>query len=255
MRNGLGDWMTSVTVAYITSYDGVIASNGNRFGDGTWYWYDSFAYAHDSAQVPGVGSGLFLFDNAKASRNTQVLLSAEKPYTSDSGWSASFAYTYSRAKERLQYNGDYQLDYAFPYYSPYVLASRIPTHRLVALGSYDAPWGINLGAKMVVETPKPLTAFDGIGTDPPNGLNYNFLKVSQHPDDTIGFFTLDLQVTKTFEFFSDSSVQIRVDLLNATNRKNYATLFDGFPGKPFYFTDGDLQGVPRTVRLSFNVGF
>ena len=125
----------------------------------------------------------------------------------------------------------------------------------MALGSYDAPWGINLGAKMVVETPKPLTAFDGIGTDPPNGLNYNFLKVSQHPDDTIGFFTLDLQVTKTFEFFSDSAVQIRVDVLNATNRKNYATLFDGFPGKPFYFKDGDLQGVPRTVRLSFNVGF
>jgi hypothetical protein len=255
MRNALGAWMTSATVAYITSYDGVIASSGNRFGDGTWYWYDSFAYAVDSAQVPGVGSGLFLFDNAKASRTTQVLLSADKPYTSDSGWSASFAYTYSRAKERMQYNGDYQFDYAFPYYSPYVLSRFVPKHRLVALGSYDAPWGFNLGAKIVVETPKPLTAFDGIGTDPPNGLNYNFLKVSQHPDDTIGFFTLDLQVTKTFEFFGESQVQIRADLLNATNRKNYATLFDGFPGKPFYFTDGDLQGVPRTVRLSFNVGF
>ena len=50
--------------AHIISYDGVIASNGNRFGDGTWYWYDSFAYALDAAKVPGVGSGLFLFDNA-----------------------------------------------------------------------------------------------------------------------------------------------------------------------------------------------
>jgi outer membrane receptor protein involved in Fe transport len=255
MRNALGDWMTSVTVAYITSYDGVIASNGNRFGDGTWYWYDSGAYALDSAQVPGVGSGLFLFDNAKASRNTQILLSAEKPYTNDSGWSASIAYTFSRAKERLQYNGDYQLDYAFPYYSPYVLSSRVPKHRLVAVGSYDAPWGINLGAKIVVETPKPLTAFDGIGTDPPNGLNYNFLKVSQYPEDTIGYFTLDLQVSKTFEFFSGTTMQIRADVLNATNRKNYAILFDGFPGKPFYFQDGDLQGVSRTLRLSFNVGF
>ncbi|HEV8329892.1 MAG TPA: TonB-dependent receptor [Steroidobacteraceae bacterium] len=255
MRNALGNWNTSATVAYITSYDGVIASSGNRFGDGTWYWYDSFAYAVDSAQVPNVGSGLFLFDNAKATRTTQLLLSADKPYTSESGWSASFAYTYSRAKERMQFNGDYQFDYAFPYYSPYVLSARVPKHRLVALGSYDAPWGINLGAKMVVETPKPLTAFDGIGTDPPNGLNYNFLKVSQHPEDTIGYFSLDLQVTKTFEFFGDSAVQIRVDLLNATNRKNFATLFDGFPGKPFYFQGGDLQGVPRTVRLSFNVGF
>lgn len=255
MRNGLGDWNTSVAVAYITSYDGVIASNANRFGDGTWYWYDSGAYAHDTAQVPGVGSSLFLFDNAKATRTTQVLLSAEKPYTNGSGWSASFAYTYSNAKERLEFNGDYQLDYAFPYYSPYVLSSRVPKHRLVTIGSFDAPWGFTVGAKMVVETPKPLTAFDGIGTEPPNGLNYNFIKVSQYPEDTFGFFSLDLQVTKSFEFFSGSAFQVRVDLLNATNHRNFATLFDGFPNRPFYFEDGDLQGVPRTVRLSVNVGF
>ncbi len=165
MRNALGNWNTSATLAHIVSYDGVIASNGNRFGDGTWYWYDSFAYALDSAKVPGVGSGLFLFDNAKATRTTQLLLSADKPYTGESGWSASFAYTFSKAKERLEFNGNYQFDYAFPYYSPYVLSSRVPKHRLVALGSYDAPWGITLGAKMVVETPKPLTNFDGVGGD------------------------------------------------------------------------------------------
>ncbi len=255
MRNVLGDWNTSAALVHIVSYDGVIASNANFFGDGTWYWYDSFQWAADSALVPNVGSSLFLFDNAKATRTTQVLLSAEKPYSNESGWSASFAYTYSNAKERLEFNGDYQLDYAFPYYSPYVLSSRVPKHRLVAIGSFDAPWGITLGAKVVVETPKPLTAFNGIGTEPPNGLNYNFLKVSEYPEDTIGYFSLDLQATKSFELFNDSVFQIRIDLLNATNHKNYATLFSGFPDKPFYFTDGDLQGVPRTVRLSVNVGF
>src|SRR6185295_6884654 len=72
MRNALRAWNTSATLAYITSYDGVIASNGDRFGDGTWYWYDTFDYAHDTGQVPGTGSSLFLFDNAKASRTFQV---------------------------------------------------------------------------------------------------------------------------------------------------------------------------------------
>ena len=41
MRNRVGDWNTSIAWAYITSYDGVIASPANWFGDGTWYWYDT----------------------------------------------------------------------------------------------------------------------------------------------------------------------------------------------------------------------
>lgn len=256
MRNRLGDWNTSAAVAHIISYDGVIASLANFFGDGTWYWYDSGQWSGYTAPVSNAGSGwLYLFDNAKATRTTQLLLSADKPYTEESGWSASFAYTYSNAKERLEFNGDYQFDYAFPYYSPYTLSSRVPKHRLVALGSFDAPWGISLGAKAVVETPKPLTAFDGDGTEPANGLNYNYLKISQYPDTTIGYFSLDLQLTKSFEFYKGSAFQVRIDLLNATNHRNLATLFDGYPGKPYYFQDGDLQGVPRTLKLSVNLGF
>jgi len=42
---------------------------------------------------------------------------------------------------------------------------------------------------------------------------------------------------------------VRFDLLNAFNTRNYAQLFDGYPGKPFYFTDGNLYGVPRTVKV------
>ena len=142
MRNRLGDWNTSVALAYITSYDGVIASSGSRFGDGTWYWYDTFWYANDGAQrEPGAGSSLLLFDNAKATRTTQLLLAVEKPYVSESGWSASFAYTYSDAKERLEFNGDYQVDYAFPYYSPYVRSGEVPKHRLVAVGRYRCALG------------------------------------------------------------------------------------------------------------------
>jgi outer membrane receptor protein involved in Fe transport len=262
MRNRLGAWETSAAVAYITSYDGVIGSSGNRFGDGSWFWYDSGAYAPSIAPVPNAGGGgLFLFDNAKATRTTQLLLSADKPYNAESGWSASFAYTYSDAKERLEFNGDYQFDYAFPYYSPYVLSNEVAKHRLVAVGSFDVPWGIRVGAKMVVETPKPLTCvctFDP-NTPPPDGLNYNFLKESRFPEDTIGFFTLDLQVTKAFELRNGSAIEFRVDVLNATNRENFADIFqtdfDENPARPFYFRDGNLAGVPRTVKVSMNLRF
>ena len=158
MRNRLGDWNTSAAFAYITSYDGVIASSANFFGDGTWYWYDSFFWSpFGGAPVANAGGrALFLFDNAKATRTKQILLSAEKPYSQESRWAASLAYTYSDAEERLEFNGDYQFDYAFPYYSPYARSGEVPEHRLVAIGNIDVPWGITLGAKVVVETPKPL---------------------------------------------------------------------------------------------------
>jgi len=79
----------------------------------------------------------------------------DKPYSSESPWSASFAYTYSWAKEKLEFNGDYQLDYPYAYNSLMVLSSQVPNNRLVAIGSVDLPWQMTLGAKLVIETPKP----------------------------------------------------------------------------------------------------
>jgi outer membrane receptor protein involved in Fe transport len=257
MRNRLGAWNTSVALAYITSYDGVIASSGSRFGDGTWYWYDTGWYSNDSGQPIGAGSSLWLFDNAKATRTTQLLLSFDKPYVSESGWSASFAYTYSDAKERLEFNGDYQADYASAYYAPYARSGEVAKHRLVAVGSYDAPWGFTLGAKMVVESPKPFSCICHFDPNypPPNGLNYNFVRTTPTPDDTIGYFTLDLQVTKTFEFGNGSAVQLRLDALNVTNHENFAGYINLDPERPVYDQTGDIAGVPRTLKLGLNLRF
>jgi hypothetical protein len=254
MRNKLGDWNTSVAVARILSHDGLIASLGNFYGDGSWYWYDSFRWSGYDGLVANAGGGsLYLFDNAKESRTTQLLVSLEKPYTAQSGWSASVAYTYSHAKERLVSNGDYQFDYAHPQLSPFVLSNQLPTHRLVAAGSIDVPWGFIVGAKFVLETPKPLAAFDGVGTEPANGVNYNYLKISQFPKDRFGYRTLDLQVTKNFSLPGSTALQLRLDALNVLNTRNYAFLFDGYPGRPYYYTDGDITGVTRTIKLTVSV--
>ena len=102
----------------------------------------------------------------------------------------------------------------------------------------------------------PSRAFDQDNFDEPaDGFNYNYVKISQFPDRNIGYRTLDLQATKTFEFFDGAAVQVRIDVLNVTNRKNYADLRDGYPGLPYYFTDGNLWGVPRTLKLGMNVRF
>ena len=149
MRNRINDWNTSVAVAYIESHDGVIASPANFFGDGTWYWYDTFHYSLNEALIANAGGGgLFLFDNAKETKTTQVLMSFDKPYTSESGWSASIAYTYSWAKEKLEFNGDYQLDYPFADFSPFVLSSQVPKNRLVAIGTAGRALGNERGGQV-----------------------------------------------------------------------------------------------------------
>jgi outer membrane receptor for Fe3+-dicitrate len=76
----------------------------------------------------------------------------------------------------------------------------------------------------------------------------------------IGFFTLDLQATKTFEFGNGSAIQLRLDVLNVTNRgKTLRSLdqtdFSVDPAPPFYRQDGDLAGVPRTIKVSMNLRF
>lgn len=257
MRNRLGDWNTSVAVAYIESHDGVIASSGNRFGDGTWYWYDTFEYAPDLAPVPNAGGGgLFLFDNAEETETIQLLVSVDKPYSIESPWSASIAYTYTDADVR-DFPGDYQFQYASPDLARFVRSDLVPEHRLVAIGTMDIPWGMRAGAKLVLETPKANTGFNGIGTapgrtDPANGLNYNYFKISQFPDDTIGYFTLDLQLTKSFEFRNGSDIQLRLDALNVTNHENFVQFINTFPGPPDYFRQGDIAGVPRTLKLSLS---
>src|SRR5262249_7066441 len=136
MRNRLGDWNTSLSLVRILSKNGLVASLANFYGDGTWYWYDTFRWSgYDGLPPNAGGSSLYLFDNVKATRTTQVLMQLEKPYSHESHWAASVAYTYSHAKERMEFQGDYQLDYAHPKYAPFVLSNQVPKHRLVAVGS------------------------------------------------------------------------------------------------------------------------
>ena len=172
----------------ILSKNGLVASLANFFGDGTWYWYDSGRWSGYDALPPNAGGGsLYLFDNAKATRTTQVLLALDKPYTRESGWSASFAYTYSHAKERLEFNGDYQLDYA----SPALRAVRAVEpgsqaspgrrrQRRCALGHHARRQAGDRDAEALHRLRSATT------TEPANGLNYNYLKISQFPDGTIG---------------------------------------------------------------------
>jgi len=81
-------------------------------------------------------------------------------------------------------------------------------------------------------------------------LNYNYVKISQFRRILWDTARSICRRRSHSSLAATPPCRVRFDLLNAFNTRNYAQLFDGYPGKPFYFTDGNLYGVPRTVKVA-----
>ncbi len=92
-------WNTSATVSYVESKDGIVFLLGNRRGNGSFREnplaeWEQVPFGNG---IPGLGT-LIIINNGIESRATSLLLSAEKPYTSESNWGVTFAYTYTDAR-------------------------------------------------------------------------------------------------------------------------------------------------------------
>ena len=259
IRNRVGDWNTSVAIAQINSYWGIIGHLGNRYANGAYY----FNGAQWSAQgVPGYGS-LILWDNAEKDENTELLVSADKPYTRESHWGAGVAYTYSHALQNnpfsYQSNNGYAFDLPWPTNYPLLPSSAVPRHRLVLTYSIDGPWGLLYAFKLALATPTPIDAIEGC---PPAVAatvchGYNAYPVVGYPRDWLQERTLDAQVTKSFEMPHDASAYVRLDVLNVLNTAFYdpgAAIFSPSStaayAPPTYNTSGPILGVPLTLKLT-----
>ncbi|MGY0557052.1 MULTISPECIES: TonB-dependent receptor domain-containing protein [unclassified Lysobacter] len=266
MRNmitlGGHDWDSSVTLAHIRSYDGIYFALGNRYPNGDFRdpakpdatWGNN----PENNLIPGYGK-LLIARNGIETKLNSLLLSMNKPYTQDSGWGVTIAYTYSDAKEnRLNAaNADehYLFDYGDLVGQPFLRSVGIAKHRLVTTGIYDAPWGITVSAKLSLASPVARDAtncyaaatFDNCYFDP-------FI-----PDESIGFKQFDLALQKEWDTGSELRLWARADLINAFNWRNW-TDYDNWRGGPddpnltFAERNGDGILLPtRTFKLSFGL--
>ena len=224
MRARIGDWNTSATVARINSKDGLVFTLGNRYPNGDFFGKPSWN-ANDIAQpwehsAQGFGN-MIIGNNGVETKTTQLLLSADKPYTKESGWGVTAAYTFSHAKgnrgsdEHYAFDGESIEDY------PYIYLHAVPKHRLVLTGIYDLPWDITLSAKATLASPLPINAIVGFweyGATPRPPLI-----VSTNPPGTLGTKQLDLTASKDFKLMADMTFQIRLDAINVFNNKNYSS--------------------------------
>jgi outer membrane receptor protein involved in Fe transport len=260
IRNRLGDWNTSVAVAQINSYNGIIGHLGNRYATGAYYFNGSQWGAQG---VPGQLGNLVLWDNATKDRNTELLLSADKPYTHESHWGASVAYTFTHALQNnpLSYESQnaYEFDLPSPSAYPMLASSAVPRHRLVMTYSVDGPWGLVYGAKLALATPTPIAQIEGcpVASD---CHGYNAYPVIGTVRDVLQQRELDVQATKNFDFAHETSAYVRFDVLNVFNTPYYdpaAVIWSPVAGKatapPMYNTSGPILGVPLTLKVT--VGF
>jgi outer membrane receptor for ferrienterochelin and colicin len=260
MRNRIGDWNTSATIARILSYDGLAATLGNRYPNGA-FWMNGGQPWGDG--VPGFGS-LILWNNGIETRNTQFLLSLDKPYTKESGWGVTIAYTYTNAEQNRSITEHYSFDQATIQDYPFILSNAAPKHRLVATGVVDGPWGTTFAAKLTLATPTPFDGFINYAfpNTAPNGANN--LPIGGIPSGgkhflfggpIFGYRDVDFEVTKDWKIVNSVDLYARIDLLNAFNYKNLVDVNSTYPTfYPIsYNTTGNIIGVPRTFKFTMGV--
>ena len=256
MRNRLGDWNTSASIARVNSYNGFVFTLGNRYPNGDFWQGRSQPWGNP---LPGAGS-LIIGDSGIETRSTQVLLSAEKPFTEESKWGTTFSYTFTHAKQNRNIDEHYSFDQSSIKEYPFITSNATPKHRLVATGSFAAPWGIMLAGKLTYSTATPHTVDGSCLNGPATYPNGSACLPVNYTVGGAGYKALDLQVTKNFELGDLGSMYLRLDMINITNEDNLVDYFDdrGPDGTVIggrFNPDGNITGVPRTLRMSFGVKF
>ncbi|HKE48972.1 MAG TPA: hypothetical protein VKB52_12980, partial [Rhodanobacteraceae bacterium] len=265
MRNQVGDWSTSVAISRIESKDGFAFILGNRrpngafFGDGTnGDYFQPWGFP-----IPGFGA-LILGKNGIETKSNSVLFSAEKPYTRESGWGVTIAYTYTDAEENRKSGEHYALDEPDITDYPFLTSNAVSKHRLVATGIIDGPWGMTYSTKLILATPIPRSdiacygaAFHCIPATADTPGTGRFIAGGK----IYGVREVDFAANKDFDLTAGVMMYLRLDLLNAFNFKNYSD-FDTNWGSNGVFnpvvtptTNGNMYTVPRTLKITMGVRF
>jgi len=273
MRNTIGEWNTSAAIANVRSHDGLVYTLGNRYPDGSFWTNGSQPWGNG---IPGFGS-LIIGNNGLETRTTQVLLSAEKPYTKESHWGLTIAYTHSNTSQNNN-NNDPTDQYAFDFetigHYPFV-SSGVPKNRLVVTGNLDGPWGFVLGGKLTLSTPVPDIAMAFYGAPATNqdsgainGAGGRVVAIAPPGNGRFliggkifGYRDLDLQATKNFKVYGNLNAYVRIDLINVFNWHNTVGYMENFGSggvynpQVFYNPTGDITGYTRTLRATAGISF
>ena len=198
-------------------------------------------------------------DHNKSREFMALYVKLDKPYTRDSGWGLNLAYTLSQAEQ----NGGRDT-FCFDCFdietSPVRPTDDDEEHRIVANGIVDLPYAFQLSGILTLGSGTPYDVFDGRGANfvyRPNGGERprdNFLIPN-----AFAYRNLDLRLTKAFELWNGSELQLYVDAINIFDFYNYRD-FDGGTGSAAspntnFGRPSSVQFPTRTFQLGFRYSF
>ena len=208
--------------------------------------------------VPGFGN-FIIGNNGVETKATQVLLSAEKPFTPESNWGATFAYTYTSATQNRDVTQQYGFDEETIAQYPFINSNAAPRHRIVGTGSYGLPWGFLVGGKLTLATPIPIDDMLVLGKPTrPAAAARRFRHAKK-------LFWLPVARPANHQELSDQPFSLGLCAPGWLERLQLVQLFrydqqlgeNGVPNPnpvPYNY-NGNINGVPRTLKLMAGAKF
>ncbi|HEX4416606.1 MAG TPA: hypothetical protein VH165_01850, partial [Kofleriaceae bacterium] len=246
LRQVVGPVNLSATFSYIRSANGLGFYPANREKTGN----------RDFLPVPGGFGNVEISSDDIETRFTGVYVTAEKPFTPASPWSASATYTLGWSKIR----GDtFNFDFPTIKDTPWTPSDADERQRLVLSGIVTLPQQFMLSTLMQFGTGTPFTVVDQTaGTGPLQVLRRD----AGRNDDFIQFKQIDLRLTKLLTVAPKHHMSAFVEVFNLFNWYNYDYhSADGLipPAgampNPNYGMPGILAGPTRSFQLGLTYGF
>lgn len=232
IRHRFGDINTSVTLSHTESYDLFNFIVGNRQVDGTWgnAWAGSHGEQYETTPwgdtIPGYG-GLFISSNDRRARSTSIYLTAEKPYTQESGYGWTAKLDLNDA-EMLGSNEWLHAMTAFQKNTGWNHSEGVDKWRFVGTGIVDGPWDTRLSGILTLASGGAFRGFIEGGT---NGAPASrFVPGAYFPAEDVAFKMLDLKISKDFNLPNGHAFSVEGQVFNAADwvNKTYNEWGSGF---------------------------
>lgn len=244
LRQQLSQWNAEVAVSRIEHRNHLIMFSGNRDFNGG---FASSAPADPLWGGPDGWGNLVLGDFVGRSKTDTFYVKLDKPYSGSSGWGASVAYTHSSGKTT---NAEGESDNRFSWTSGpggkfagtgFHDVNEVERHRLIATGMVDLPYDLLLSGKMTWGSGLTYTAMTCDGP------------CRWYPVEQASTMQVDASLAKRFQFGSQQSLTLRVDVINLFNRNNYS----GYGRFPWDWNSlqPSATGAMRQFKLGVRYGF
>ena len=267
VRQAVFTWNLEIVASELDGKNQFQWFSGNRDLNGGWATQSTIDPLWGGPA--GYGS-LILGDFIGETRTRQLLFQAVKPYTRESGWTVTIAYTLSDAKTKHRDWNDDVFDWTYGRFTdrPWNPSRLVDKHRVVVAGMVDnlLPWDMMASAKFTYGSglPRRIAGCPVVGTDPCSIANGGAVTLEGI---TTPFKQFDFGVQKRFRTGPGGFV-IRADVINAFNWTNEVR--DGSPwggvgvaagGNKYGLSELGIdnligvRGPMRTLKLTANYTF